>query len=119
MQDFHNLDVWKRAHQLVLSVYTVSQELPASENFGLVLHLRRSAVNVARSIADGAGRSSDAEFAIEIKKARAAGHELEYIILLCHDLGFIKAETHRELTEEVIELRRMISGLIKRLNVVG
>ena len=119
MQDFHNLDVWKRAHKLVLRVYTVSQELPASENFGLALHLRRSAVNIARSIADGAGRSSDAEFGIELKKARAAGHELEYVVLLCRDLGFIVPEVHAEVTDEIIELRRMISGLIKRLNVVG
>ncbi len=76
MQDFHQLTVWKKAHSLVLRVYTVSNDLPASENFGLVLNLRRSAVGIARSIAEGAARDSDAEFAIELKKARASGHDL-------------------------------------------
>ena len=73
MQDFHQLNVWKKAHSLVLRVYRASDDLPASENFGLVLNLRRSAVVIARSIAEGTGRDSDAEFATDLKKARAAG----------------------------------------------
>jgi hypothetical protein len=73
MQDFHQLNVWKKAHGLVLRVYKASNDLPASENFGLVLNLRRSAATIARSIAEGTGRDSDVEFAIELKKARAAG----------------------------------------------
>ena len=116
MQDFHQLDVWKRAHALVLRVYAASKELPSSESFGLVLHLRRSAVAIARSIAEGAGRSSDMEFAGDLKKARAAAHELEYLLLLCRDLGFLPEELYRDLTDEDIAVRKMISGLNKRLN---
>ena len=35
-----------------------------------------------RSIAEGAGRDTDVEFAAELKKARAAGHDLEYNLFL-------------------------------------
>jgi four helix bundle protein len=114
MQDFHQLNVWKKAHGLVLRVYKASDDLPASENFGLVLNLRRSAAAIARSIAEGAGRDSDVEFAAELKKARAAGHDLEYNLLLSRDLGFLAARLHDELNAEVIEVRKMISGLVKR-----
>jgi len=114
MQDFHQLNVWKKAHALVLRVYKASDDLPASENFGLVLNLRRSAATIARSIAEGAGRDSDVEFAAELKKARAAGHDLEYNLLLSRDLGFLTARLHDELSAEVIEVRKMISGLVKR-----
>ena len=115
MQDFHQLNVWKKAHSLVLRVYKASNGLPSSENFGLVLNLRRSAVVIARSIAEGAGRDSDAEFAAELKKARAAGHELEYLLLLCLDLGFMAKPLHAELNVEVVEVRKMISGLVNRI----
>ena len=115
MQDFHQLNVWKKAHGLVLRVYKVSNELPASENFGLVLNLRRSAVVIARSIAEGAGRDSDVEFATELKKARAAGHDLEYN-LLSRDLGFLTEPLHDELNADVLEVRKMISGLVKRIS---
>ena len=118
MQDFHQLNVWKKAHSLVLRVYKVSNELPASENFGLVLNLRRSAVVIARSIAEGAGRDSDVEFAIELKKARAAGHDLEYNLLLSRDLGFLTEPLHDELNADVLEVPKMISGLVKRVATV-
>jgi four helix bundle protein len=115
MQDFHNLNVWRKAHALVLHVYTASKELPPSENFGLVQHLRRAATTIARTIAEGAGRDLGSEFAADLKKARAAGHELEYVFLLCRDLGFFTAALHDELLEELIEVRRMIAGLLPKL----
>lgn len=116
MQDFHQLNVWKKPHELVLRVYKASNELPASENFGLVLNLRRSAVVIARSIAEGAGRDSDVEFAVELKKARAAGHDLEYNLLLSRDLGFMPGGLHDELNAELLEVRKMISGLVKKIS---
>ncbi len=115
MQNFKELSVWKRAHQLVLRVYRVSREMPQSENFGLILNLRRSATHQATRIAEGAGRPADSEFAAELNRARAANHELEYLLLLSRDLHFLDCNLHDELAAEVIEVRKMISGLVKRL----
>ncbi len=115
MQDFHNLNVWKKAHALVLHVYAASNGLPSSENFGLIQHLRRAATAMPRAIAEGTGRESGHEFAADLRKARAAGHELEYVFLLCRDLGFFAATQHDELLAELIEVRRMISGLLTKV----
>jgi four helix bundle protein len=52
---------------------------------------------------------------LDLKKARAAGHELEYNLLLCRDLGFMPEALHDELLEDLLEVRKMISGLVKRL----
>jgi four helix bundle protein len=52
MQDFRQLEVWQRAHGLVLAVYPATASLPASESFGLQLNLRRAALNVAKTIAE-------------------------------------------------------------------
>ncbi len=115
MQDFHQLNVWRKAHSLVLHVYTASKDLPASESFGLAPHLRRSAVTIPRSIAEGAGRDLDHDFAADLRKARAASHELEYLLLLCRDLGFFPQPLHDELLAELVEVRKMLSGLNNRL----
>lgn len=116
MQDFHQLNVWKRAHELVIRVYRASNELPATENFGLILNLRRSATSIARDIAQGAGCDSDIEFAIELKRARAAAHDLEYNLLLSRDLGLLRSEVHDELNADVVEVRKMVSGLIRKMS---
>ena len=118
MQDFHQLDVWRKAHVLVLRVYTASKQLPASENLGLTIHLRRSVVANACGIAEGCGRAVDMEFALDLNRARAAGHELEYVLLLCRDLWFLPAAIHDELREETLEVRKMITGLVKRLSAL-
>ena len=115
MQNFQDLQAWQRAHSFVLRVYRTTKELPQSENFGLILLLRRSATAMATRIAEGAGRSSNGEFAGELKKARAFGFELEYLLLLARDLGFLDEAIHEELSSEVIEIRKMLSGLLKRV----
>ena len=113
MQDFREIHAWQKAHRLVLDVYRAGEKLPPSENFGLLLQLRRSAASIATRIAEGAGRDSGLEFSIELKRARAAGHELEYLLLLSHDLGYLPDAVHAELSAEVIEVRKMISGFLK------
>ena len=118
MQKFQQLDIWKKAHLLVLHVYKVSAKFPSSENLGLISNLRRTAINVAKFIAEGAGRDSDAEFAVDLKRARAAGHELEYLVLLSRDLGFVTAEAHDEVAAQIIEVRKITSGLLKRVTVI-
>ena len=118
MQKFQQLDIWKKAHLLVLHIYRISANLPSSESLGLVSNLRRTAIQIAKSIAEGAGRDSDAEFALDLKRARAAGHELEYLVLLCRDLGFFAEEVHDEIAAQIIEVRNMTSGLIKRVTAI-
>jgi four helix bundle protein len=115
MQKFQQLDIWKKAHLLVLQIYKISASLPSAENLGLTSNLRRTAIQIAKSIAEGAGKDSDAEFGVDLKRARAAGHELEYLVLLCRDLGFVTSEVHDVLAGQIIEVRKMTSGLINRV----
>ncbi|ADW69297.1 four helix bundle protein [Granulicella tundricola] len=115
MQDFRQLAVWKRAHLLVLHIYEASEAMPEAERFGLLLNLRRTAISVASKIAEGSGRGSDAKFAIELRRSRAAITELEYLLLLSRDLGHLPETQFQSLTEEIVEVRKMISGLISRL----
>jgi hypothetical protein len=58
MQDFRNIDAWKKAHNLVLSIYRETLSLPKEEVFGVTIQLRRTATSVATRIAEGTGRSA-------------------------------------------------------------
>ena len=44
---FEDLKVWQKSHELVLEVYTLTQQFPNEEKFGLTSQIRRSAVSVA------------------------------------------------------------------------
>jgi four helix bundle protein len=74
-----------------------------------------SSVAVPTRIADGCGREGDAEFAAQLHKARATASELEYLLLLCRDLGYLPAEEYELLSERLITVKKMISGLVRKL----
>ncbi len=52
-QNFQDLIVWQKAHQLVLEVYRYSESFPKEEMFGLTSQLRRAITSVAANIAEG------------------------------------------------------------------
>ncbi len=115
MKDFHDLNVWKRAHQLVLDLYRVTEGWPKSESFGLTHQVRRCATGLAARIAEGCGRDSNVEYAVELRRAKASASELEYLLLLSRDLAHLPNERHKVLSDEIVEVRKMVSGLLRKL----
>ncbi len=116
MQDFRNLKVWQKAHALTLAVYQATTRFPGDERFGLTVQLRRTSTDIPTNISDGCGRGTDAEFLKCLFQAMGGGNRLEYLLLLSHDLGYLPGPEHQRLTTDVIEVKRMIAGLIHSLN---
>jgi four helix bundle protein len=115
VQNFQNVEVWRRAHELALSLYRATDKLPKSEVFGVTVQLRRAAVAVPTRIAEGCGRENDSEFANQLHKARGASAELEYLLLLCRDLAYLPPTEYEGLVDRLIEVQKMISGLARKL----
>ncbi len=115
MKDFRDLHVWEKAHRCALDVYRLTAGFPRSERYGLVAQMRRAAVSVASNIAEGCGRHSDRDFARFLSMAFGSMSELEYQLLLAHDLNFVDLEAHGHLVESIGEVKRMLAGLIRRL----
>ena len=99
----------------MLDVYRATDALPKSEVFGVTAQLRRAAISIPTRIAEGCGRESDVEFSTGLHKARGIASELEYLLLLCRDLGYLPEQEHQDLSEKVVEVRKMMSGLLKHL----
>lgn len=52
-RSFRDLLVWRKAHEFVLAVYTLTASFPKQETYGLALQMRRAAVSVPANIAEG------------------------------------------------------------------
>jgi four helix bundle protein len=115
MQDFRDLKVWQRGHAFVLAIYQATQAFPDAERFGLTSQVRRAAVSVPANIAEGAVRSSDADFARFLHIAIGSASEVDYYLLLARDLRYLHAAAYEELNNEIQELRRMLNALIARV----
>jgi four helix bundle protein len=115
MRDFKGLKVWQRAHQVTLEVYKVSAGFPKQEWYGLTSQVRRASTSIAANIAEGCGRSGDAELARFLYIAMGSASEIEYHILLARDLRILDQTNFDLLTGLVIEVKPMLATFIKKL----
>ena len=115
MKDFRKLEVWKRAHELVLEIYKVTYQFPKEELYGLTNQIRRSSSSIPTNIAEGCGRAGDTEFHRFLIIAMGSASELEYQIVLAHDLEYLKSQQYEELQQKIIVVRKMLNALIKKV----
>jgi four helix bundle protein len=114
---FAGLEVWRLARKLVVDVYHMSTAFPAAEQFGLTSQLRRAAVSVPCNIAEGWGRNADGDFIRFLRIARGSLNEVETLLILCKDLGFLPAGDDRaeELEDAVRILERKLYNLTEKV----
>ena len=115
MQDFKELKVWQKAHQLALDAYQMTSRFPREEMFGLTSQIRRAAVSIAANIAEGRGRGGDGDFKRFLQIAQGSAAELDYELLLARELHYITPEQHAGIQSQVEEARRMLNRFIQTL----
>ena len=108
MRDFHKLMIWQRSHQLTLAVYRISKSFPKEEIFGLTSQIRRAVSSIPTNIAEGCGRTSNKDFAHFLQIAIGSATEVEYQLLLAHDINYINDDDYQTLTDETVAVRKMI-----------
>ena len=84
---------------------------PREELFGITSQLRRAAVSVELNIAEGTGRRSNGDFARFVGIARGSACEVENLLILACDLGFLESQREQDLQTRVAEISRMLSSL--------
>jgi len=116
VKGFRDLKVWEKAHQLTLQVYKATAPFPKEEMYGLTSQIRRAAASIPANIAEGCGRSSDAELGRFLQIAMGSASELEYHLLLARDLLLLAEKEYGQLNLEVTEVKRMLASFIQKLN---
>lgn len=115
LRAFRELKVWEKAHHLARAVYKATMNFPASELYGLTSQIRRSGVSIAANIAEGCGRGSVTELARFMEIAMGSASELEYHLLLAHELELLDEQGYKLLENNVTEVKRMLSTFIRKL----
>ena len=115
MRNFRELKVWEKGHRLTLAVYESTAKFPRDELYGLTSQIRRSCSSIPANVAEGCGRVGDTELARFLGIALGSASELEYHLLLAHDLNLLETTEYKELTGEVTEVKRMLTLFIQKL----
>lgn len=115
MAHFKELNVWQKSVAFVTDIYKLTENFPKSELFGLTSQLRRASVSVPSNIAEGNSRRSTPDYLQFLKIARGSCAEIETQLLIAKNLGFISEESYVKFNIQIIEISKMLNGLINSL----
>ena len=115
MQDYKELSVWRKAHALALNVDRLAGSIRPRGSAGIIDQLRRSSLSISSNIAEGCARPTRKDFAKFLQIAIASASELEYQLRYAADSGRIPHSDFESRRADVIEVRRMLFGLLKRV----
>lgn len=116
MRNFKQFDIWKRARVIVKEIYLVTAELPDYEKFGLRSQLQRASVSILANISEGAGRRTENDFRHFLYISIASSYEVESLLILSEDLGYIAKEKTEPVLINLEILQKKINLFIQRLS---
>ncbi len=115
LKSFKELEVWQKAHKLVLQTYRATDRFPDKEKYGIVSQVRRSAASVPANIAEGFGRRTTRELLQFSANANGSLEETRYFLLLSCDPGYLAKERYMELETDCTSVAQMIAALGRSL----
>lgn len=112
-KSFKELDVWQKSRELVKVIYRLSDKFPTTEQNALTQNIKNIVLSIPANIADGASRKSGKETLRHLQIAKGSIFQLEALLYVAHDLGYID-EMDLDLTlENVTTSRKLLLGFIK------
>ena len=115
IKSFTDLIAWKKGHQLVISVYKITNNFPQKEIFALTNQMCRCAISITSNIAEGFSRKGTKEKIQFYHMSLGSLTELQNQLLIARDIDYLPKEEFAKLAEQTIEVSKLINGLIKSL----
>lgn len=107
------LEVWQTSMDFVIKVYSLFEQFPSEEKFGLVAQLRRATVSIPSNIAEGCSRNNPRETMQFLYFSLGSLSEVETQLILSERLGYVRFNS--DIMQMIAEIRNMLYGVIRFL----
>ena len=115
MGDYKQLKVWQKAQAVALESHRATQKIRGSEYASLRAQITRAAFSIPANIVEGNGVQTPREYARFVRIALNSANELEYHLLTARQLELVGDSKTTTLITNVIEVRKMLHGLMRYL----
>ena len=115
MADFKKLGVWQKARELAVNTIQACDEMAGATASIVRNQLVRAVMSVPSNIAEGSAKKSDREFARFLRISLGSATEAENHLIIATDLHLLDETTFEKLNKQVEDVRKMLTGLEKRL----
>lgn len=112
---YKELIVWQKSMELVRTVYSLTDQFPKNELFGLTSQMQRAAVAIPSNIAEGYLRGHRKEYIQFLSVSLASAAELETQILICKSLNKFNNLDFSKADLLLVEVMKMLFVMIRRM----
>jgi four helix bundle protein len=114
MRPFRTLKVWQKSRTLLLRLDPIIKRIARTDR-RIADQLRRAGESIPEALAEGCGRTTDKDFAHYVSIAGGSASEVENLIQRAFDLQLVSQAEYDELVAAIVEVRKMLYGLHRRL----
>lgn len=115
IERFEDIQAWQKTRELIRAIYVTTGSGAFAKDYALVSQIRRAAVSVLSNIAEGFERDGKGEFVQFLSVAKGSVGELRAQLYVALDAGFLTNDEFNALSNNAIEISRMLSGLMRYL----
>jgi four helix bundle protein len=116
MAHYKTLKAWQHAQRLAIECVRLSRGFPDYEQATLADQLRRACYSVPLNIAEGNTRQGSREYRRFLDTARGSLAEVETIVEMARELGYISPTDFGRLEALITETGRTLYGLLRKIS---
>ena len=107
---FEDIEAWKMARKLSVSIYRMAGKGDFSRDFGLRDQIRRASVSMISNIAEGFESQTHSLFLTYLGRSKASAGEVRSQLYLAYDLGYLE---ENDFTSIISDVKRISGTLYK------
>lgn len=115
IKSFKDILAWQYARELTTQIY---KQFSNCKDYSFRDQIQRAAVSVMNNIAEGYGRRSDRSFKNFLLIAKGSAAEVESMLIISVDLGYLSEDNQKILLDKTEEVSRLLSGFVKKLSTL-
>ena len=111
-QSFKDLIVWQKSRDLAVVIYTLTDQFPKSELYGLSSQMRRAVISISSNIAESYHRFHQKEKQQFLSIAFGSGSEIESQIEIAKIL--YPSIDFKEVEKDLLEVMKILNNFLSK-----
>ena len=116
IKSFEEIEAWKKSRNLVNQIYGICKNPNLKHEFALQDQIKRASISIMLNIAEGFDSGSDKSFINFLNYSFRSASEVQSVLYIFLDQGFIEQSEFFEFQKELIEIKNLIAGSQRYLN---
>ncbi|SRR5690554_4081375 len=115
IKSYKDFEVYQESYHLAIVMYKLTNKIFKRQTYEITSQIKRASMSIPLNIAEGYGkRESKAEFKRFLRMSIGSANEMEVLIDMLKDLGYISTENYKTYKERYEVLGKRLNTLLNR-----